>query len=154
MHLSDNGREQRECGSVTIICSHTSLLFCVALDPSPTIQNDSTTLYRKDTFLKRHSSITILIGCSFVFMALHCNQHLKQPMLILQGERDYQVTMEDFAGWKKNLSSKASVEFKTYPNLNHLFMEGEGKSTPHEYETAGHVAEIVINDIADWMKTR
>src|SRR5262249_14762224 len=28
---------------------------------------------------------------------------LKQPMLILQGERDYQVTMEDFEGWKKAL---------------------------------------------------
>src|SRR5262249_16239947 len=28
---------------------------------------------------------------------------LKVPMLILQGERDYQVTMDDFAGWKKAL---------------------------------------------------
>ena len=26
---------------------------------------------------------------------------LKQPMLILQGERDYQVTMADFDGWKR-----------------------------------------------------
>jgi fermentation-respiration switch protein FrsA (DUF1100 family) len=77
---------------------------------------------------------------------------LKQPMLILQGERDYQVTMEDLAGWKKYLSSKPNVEFKTYPKLNHLFIEGEGKSTPQEYNVAGHVAEIVIDDIAGWMK--
>jgi fermentation-respiration switch protein FrsA (DUF1100 family) len=77
---------------------------------------------------------------------------LKQPMLILQGERDYQVTMEDLAGWKKYLSSKPSVEFKTYPKLNHLFIEGEGKGTPQEYNVAGHVAGIVIEDIAAWMK--
>ena len=77
---------------------------------------------------------------------------LKQPMLILQGERDYQVTMEDLAGWKKSLSSKPNVEFKIYPKLNHLFMEGEGKCTPQEYNVASHVAEIVIEDIAAWMK--
>jgi len=55
-------------------------------------------------------------------------------MLILQGERDYQVTMDDFQGWKKYLSVRATVEFKTYPKLNHLFEEGDGKSTPQEYE--------------------
>jgi hypothetical protein len=77
---------------------------------------------------------------------------LKQPMLILQGERDYQVTMEDLENWKKYLSSKQNIEFKTYPKLNHLFIEGEGKSTPQEYNVAGHVDEIVIDDIAGWMK--
>jgi len=60
--------------------------------------------------------------------------------------------MEDFAGWKKYLSSKPTVEFKTYPKLNHLFMEGEGTSTPQEYNVAGHVAEIAIDDIAAWIK--
>ncbi|MGH9763920.1 MAG: alpha/beta fold hydrolase, partial [Blastocatellia bacterium] len=53
---------------------------------------------------------------------------LKIPILVLQGERDYQVTLEDFAGWKKYLSGRRGVEFKTYPKLNHLFEEGEGKS--------------------------
>ncbi len=77
---------------------------------------------------------------------------LKQPMLILQGERDYQVTMEDFAGWKKYLSSKPNVEFRSYPKLNHLFIEGEGKCKPQEYNVAGHVAEISIDDIAAWTK--
>src|SRR5262249_18013551 len=35
---------------------------------------------------------------------------LKQPLLILQGERDYQVTMEDFAGWKKALAGRPNAE--------------------------------------------
>jgi len=77
---------------------------------------------------------------------------LPQPMLILQGERDYQVTTADFDGWKSVLSDRAGVHFKLYPKLNHLFMEGEGKSRPEEYNVAGHVAEYVIDDIASWVK--
>ena len=79
---------------------------------------------------------------------------LTQPVLILQGERDYQVTMEDFQGWNSSLCSHENVEFKVYPKLNHLFMEGEGKSTPTEYYTAGNVAEIVVNDIVNWVKNQ
>jgi fermentation-respiration switch protein FrsA (DUF1100 family) len=77
---------------------------------------------------------------------------LKQPMLILQGERDYQVTMTDFEGWKKGLKERKNVTLKSYPKLNHLFMEGEGKATPAEYDKAGHVAAEVIDDIAGWIK--
>ena len=79
-------------------------------------------------------------------------KNLKQPILIVQGERDYQVTMEDFKGWKNSLSSRENIEFKTYPKLNHLFIEGEGKSTPDEYQKVGHVAETVVSDIATWVK--
>lgn len=76
---------------------------------------------------------------------------LKQRMLILQGERDYQVTMQDFALWKNQLNSNKNVNFKSYPKLNHLFIEGETKSVPKEYETAGNVASYVIKDISDWI---
>ena len=76
----------------------------------------------------------------------------QQRLLILQGERDYQVTMVDFGAWKKALSSNANVAFKSYPGLNHHFVEGKEKSIPAEYDTPGHVAEIVINDIAAWIK--
>ena len=76
---------------------------------------------------------------------------LKQPLLILQGGRDYQVTEADFAGWKKGLGARLTVTFKLYPKLNHLFMVGEGKSTPAEYERPDHVAETVVTDIADWI---
>ena len=77
---------------------------------------------------------------------------LKQPLLILQGGRDYQVTEADFDGWKKGLGSRADVTYKLYPDLNHLFVTGVGKSTPSEYEKPGHVAEIVVSDIAAWIK--
>lgn len=75
---------------------------------------------------------------------------LKQPMLILQGARDYQVTMDDYRGSQEALSSRSDVELKIYPKCNHLFIEGEGTSTPAEYQVPGHVAEAVIDDIANW----
>ncbi|HOP81011.1 MAG TPA: alpha/beta fold hydrolase, partial [Armatimonadota bacterium] len=81
-------------------------------------------------------------------------KHLTQPMLILQGGRDYQVTYLDYDGWKEALVDKKNVTFKLYPKLNHLFVEGEGKSSPDEYDKAGNVAEIVVEDIAAWIKAQ
>ena len=79
-------------------------------------------------------------------------KNIKQPLLILQGGRDYQVTREDFNNWKKALSARKNVTFKFYPQLNHLFMAGKGKITPAEYNRAGHISKAVIEDIAHWIK--
>jgi uncharacterized protein len=76
---------------------------------------------------------------------------LKLPMLILQGERDYQVTTKDYEGWKNALENKPGIILRTYPTLNHLFMTGEGQPGPADYNKAGHVAEEVIREIADWI---
>jgi dienelactone hydrolase len=75
---------------------------------------------------------------------------LSTSMLILQGEKDYQVTMKDFALWKSGLASKKNVTFISYSGFSHLFMPGEGK--PTDYMKAGHVSENVINDIAQWIR--
>jgi dienelactone hydrolase len=79
---------------------------------------------------------------------------LSMPMLILQGERDYQVTLADLQGWRDALQGRPGVTIKSYPALNHLFIPGEGKSTPAEYERAGHIPEFVLDDIADWITRR
>ncbi len=79
-------------------------------------------------------------------------KEITRPLLILQGERDYQVTMKQFAVWKRDLAAKKNVTFHSYPDLNHLFVPGEGKSTPQEYATPGHVSERVIGDISGWIK--
>ena len=74
------------------------------------------------------------------------------PMLILQGERDFQSTMKDFALWKAALSARKYVQFHIYPALNHLMVAGEGKSTETEYRKPGHVAPEVIDEIAKWIR--
>jgi fermentation-respiration switch protein FrsA (DUF1100 family) len=73
---------------------------------------------------------------------------LGRPILVLQGERDYQVTMNDFAGWKKALFGRRYARLKSYPKLNHFFVAGEGRSGPAEFKKPGHVASNVIDDIA------
>jgi hypothetical protein len=77
---------------------------------------------------------------------------LKLPLLVLIGERDYQVTMEDFEAWKKGLAGKKDVEFNSYPKLNHLFVTGEEPGSDAEYTRPGHVEKAVVVDIADWVK--
>ncbi|HKI02533.1 MAG TPA: alpha/beta fold hydrolase [Thermoanaerobaculia bacterium] len=76
---------------------------------------------------------------------------IARPMLILQGDRDYQVTPDNLEAWKKALAGRANVTFKSYPGLNHLFIEGEGKSGPADYQKPGHVAEAVVADVAGWI---
>jgi hypothetical protein len=44
------------------------------------------------------------------------------------------------------------VGLKSYPKLNHLFREGEGKARPAEYDQEGHVVREVIDDIAAGVK--
>jgi fermentation-respiration switch protein FrsA (DUF1100 family) len=75
------------------------------------------------------------------------------PMLILQGERDYQVTMEDFAIWQAELKGAAHATLTSLPGLNHLFMFGEGKPSPDEYNEPGDVDQVVISTIAEWVKS-
>jgi len=79
---------------------------------------------------------------------------LKQPLLILQGGRDYEVTKVDFDAWKSGLDGLPNTAFKLYPKLNHLFISGEGKSSPEGYDRGGHVAQEVVSDIADWILKR
>jgi dienelactone hydrolase len=76
---------------------------------------------------------------------------LALPMLILQGDRDFQVTMKDFALWKAAVGANKAVTMRSYPALNHLFVAGEGKSTEAEYRKPGHVAPEVIDDIAKFV---
>lgn len=76
---------------------------------------------------------------------------IKIPMLILQGERDYQVTIKDFELWKKSLKKNKQSFFINYPELNHFFMKSAKISSPEEYKIKGNVESIVIQDIYNFI---
>ncbi len=76
---------------------------------------------------------------------------LDVPILILHGSRDYQVIDEDIRHWQNGLKGDAKVRVETFPSLNHLFIAGEGKPGPVEYETPGHVDGAVIGAIASFI---
>ena len=74
------------------------------------------------------------------------------PMLFLQGERDYQVTVErDLAGWRTGLGHRPDVTIRTYPADDHMFFRGTGRSMPADYLQSHHVDPEVVDDIADWL---
>jgi uncharacterized protein len=73
---------------------------------------------------------------------------LNIPLLVLQGDRDFQVIPKEYDAWKTGLAGRRDAVFKDFPNLNHYFIAGEGKSTEQEYrKPGGHVAAAVIDEI-------
>ena len=77
---------------------------------------------------------------------------LTVPMLFLQGERDFQVTMTDFRLWSDGLRGNSAATFHSYPSLNHLFITGPNKSIPAEYRLGGNFEPEVTADIAAWLQ--
>ena len=56
---------------------------------------------------------------------------LETPMLILQGGRDYQVTVDDdLARWRAALDGRPDVTIRIYPDFNHLFVAGQRSVQP------------------------
>ena len=80
--------------------------------------------------------------------------NLDLPLLVLQGGRDYQVTTQDYEGWQAALAGQGTAAYQFYPDLNHLFIAGDGPGSPAEYQISGHVAPEVIRDISDWISNQ
>ena len=82
-------------------------------------------------------------------------KELDKPILILQGDKDVQTSIEkDFNQYKNLLKNKANATFKLYENLNHAFMKSiynDITKVKKEYNTERHVDESVIADIANWI---
>ncbi|MGW2837247.1 alpha/beta hydrolase family protein [Streptomyces sp. NPDC001493] len=77
---------------------------------------------------------------------------LGKPMLVLQGGRDYQVTVaDDLVRWREGLAGRPEIAVRVYEADDHLFFPGEGPSSPADYATPQHVDPAVVADIAGWL---
>lgn len=77
---------------------------------------------------------------------------LGKPILLLQGERDYQVTMAgDFLPWHQRMLDVKDFSDRSFAGLNHLFMPAGDPPGPADYEKPGHVDAQVIAAIGDWI---
>jgi alpha/beta hydrolase fold. len=77
---------------------------------------------------------------------------LHTPMLILQGDSDYQVTPnDDYAHWKTTFAHDPRVQMHDYPGLSHLFMPAGTPPGPADYDKPGHVDARVLRDISTWV---
>lgn len=113
----------------------------------------------KDPALSPKTPKGLLLGASATYWKSVLNydqvavaKTLKLPVFIANGGRDYQVPLKEFEAWKKALDGKPNVEFKLYPTLNHLFLQGGKRSEPSEYETPGHIPQSVIDDLTTFIK--
>lgn len=84
--------------------------------------------------------------------AIALSKKLKNKILIIQGGNDFQTTETDFNLWKNSLKGKKNVTLKLYPMLNHLFSFVSEKGTVNQYQQPGNVDEVLINDLATWIK--
>ncbi|MGL4821241.1 MAG: alpha/beta hydrolase family protein [Bacilli bacterium] len=76
-----------------------------------------------------------------------------KPLLILQGERDFQVLAnKEIPVWKAKLAKRKNVQIQTYSKINHLFTESDGQMTVAEYNQPRNVAPYIITDIVKWLK--
>jgi len=80
---------------------------------------------------------------------------LQKPMLIMQGEKDFQAKADrDLAAYQELLRGKEQVTFKLYKDLSHAFVPsvyGSIARAKQEYSIEQHIGEDVIADIADWI---
>ena len=75
------------------------------------------------------------------------------PFLLLQGEKDYQITMEDFAVWETAVGHMPNVSMQSFPGLTHLFTPTDAdRGSPQDYFAPNNVDEDVIGAIANWIK--
>ena len=82
---------------------------------------------------------------------LQAAEEITVPVLLLQGEEDYQVTMEDFGIWKGVLGEKENWRMISYPGLTHVFTAGQKTEGSAVYSRSGRVETRVIQDIADFV---
>lgn len=80
------------------------------------------------------------------------NKALRIPALLLHGDRDFQVPMEDWTALHHALGNNKRFTLKLYPSLNHLGIAGTGTPSVAEYAKPGHVDTQLIADTAAWIK--
>ena len=78
-----------------------------------------------------------------------------KPMLIMQGEKDFQVKAHvDFAMYRELLFDRDNVTFKLYPGLNHAFVPARFDSiadAKKEFTPERHIGNDVLDDLARWI---
>lgn len=77
---------------------------------------------------------------------------IKNRILVIQGENDFQVSVQDFNMWRTALASNKNASFKLYPDLNHLLSSQKQKGNGMQYRIPANVSPKLIEDIAVWIK--
>lgn len=77
-----------------------------------------------------------------------------QPLLVLHGGADVQVTNADRRAWEAAFAGDARVTLRHYPRLGHLGIAADPEAPLASYMAPGSVDEELIDDIAAWIRRR
>ena len=87
----------------------------------------------------------------FSYDILASAAQLTKPCLLLQGEEDYEVTMQDFALFREAIVDRDNWTLISYPGLTHMFVPGKKADGPNAYLAQQHMDEKVLSDIAEFI---
>lgn len=79
---------------------------------------------------------------------------LRQPLLILHGGNDIQVTDVDWQDWVDAFAGDPRVTLQRYPELGHLGITADPAKPMASYLEPGRVDETLIEDVAAWINER
>ncbi len=99
---------------------------------------------------RRHPTGSI---CATTIRRRHAAR-LPQRILVLQGERDYQVTTSDFVRWQAALSGIPTAQFQAVPGAQPpVHARAPAGACPPSTSFPATCSLDVINDIATWIKS-
>lgn len=78
---------------------------------------------------------------------------INEPLLIVQGGKDFGVTMKDFNIYENTLANKHNVIFKDYPNLDNHFVFCKGKGLSGQYFGITNLDTNFLNDLCKFIKS-
>ena len=85
----------------------------------------------------------------------HYVQNITVPMLVMQPERDFQITADvDFVALQELLAEHDNVIFRLYEDLDHVFTSSRATNFIEHAASVmagGHVDRSVLQDIVDWI---
>ncbi|PXF33981.1 dipeptidyl aminopeptidase [Mesotoga sp. SC_NapDC] len=79
-------------------------------------------------------------------------RELEIPVLIVQGDADFESTVQDYIMFMNALWTRINVYFQLLPGLDHYFMPvRDGLSTPDHYYEFRHVDRQLIDTMFSWI---
>ncbi|PWN07384.1 alpha/beta hydrolase family protein [Rhodohalobacter mucosus] len=79
-------------------------------------------------------------------------QHVRVPILAINGEKDIQVTADNLAAIEQSVMDKELITIKEYPGMNHLFQECTSCMMSEYAQIEETISPLVLTDITDWIQ--
>ncbi|MBO4395963.1 MAG: hypothetical protein J5819_06420 [Eubacterium sp.] len=77
-------------------------------------------------------------------------KHDTFPLMLLQGERDYETPLSQFERWQTLFTGRSHTDYHQYRELGHYLWPGSAEPSAADYDAPNSVSNQAIGDIANW----